>query len=459
MEFDLLKKSSVIGVYTFKSTEPSVLFVAAFKDKFLWAVGHDRTLFVPKKFEEHQEFLIEYCQYVSKEYKIKTFLLNKLEDPSAFLDDKKLFPVDKKPAGISPVPLKNIEHLLIEEGFDTSELSKTLDLEIKERDYSNLLKVSADARLVFDFIKAKIKGKTIEEKYMSIAESIKKGLFNFIYLVGPAGTGKTSLTYFLSQFCGAPLFTYQGSEGVEKDEIIGASDVNTDEDAKSQFKVILGQLLKAYIEGYQIVIDEANFILPGVLAVVNSLTDDTPTVTFKGVTYQRHPNFVLYLTSNPGYEGTYLYNPATKTRGITILVPQLDQKEFTRRLMSMHDRTNKSFSNSLFNFFSKIQKLADQWGENASLCIRQADHFCRLIFNKAHTYEQFDNSFQVSVLNNVLAMDNDNCTKLDSFLKSPEYKKDLDALYSLYDTSHTRGLTDDPQFVDELEKTFGEDDE
>lgn len=442
--FKDLNLAGVYNVFDMKGSNNN-LVICYLKDKVIYCVKNGRFVLIPTEFSDAsmQAFIKEMYDYVSILFKLSKASLTSVKDVE-FKDDFEVVKMHNIPSGVAPVGLKYLEDFFNSKDIDISKLKAEVKSSDISRDYSELLECSAEARDIFESNKKALGDKVMESKYESVASSIKRGDFVLLFMVGPAGTGKTTLAYQFAQYCGAPLITFQGSEGVTYDNLIGCSDVKTDYGESSDsmsletvhtassFTVIEGELLKAYREGYQIVIDEANYLVPGVMSVINSMTDDTPTYPFKGKRVKRHPNFVLYLTSNPGYEGTYLYNTATKSRGLTLVIDKLSEQEFTRRMYSRHPELSIEFYKSLYKLEGIVQEYADKWGESSAICIRHADALAKLVTVKPQTYEEFKFSFTLAYLNNGLCMDNDNTTKLKALLDNEVFVTNIKDLYSLY---------------------------
>lgn len=440
-----LNTKGVYNVFDMRGTD-NYLVVACLKDKVLYCIKSGRFIHIPREYADPslQAFVKEIYDHVAVTFKLTKVKLTTVSDIE-FTGDHEVIGIHKCPTTVGPASLKYLKDFFESKGIDIAKLTATLTVKKTFRDYSELLEKSSEAKERFDIINSSLGDKTMDPKYLSVAEAIRKGDFVLVYLVGPAGTGKTVLTYHFAKYCGAPLLTFQGSEGVTYDNLVGCSDVKADYGeadgvmhtatlhSSSSFTVIEGQLLKAYREGYQIVIDEANYMVPGVMSVINSMTDDTPTYEFKGKIIKRHPNFVLYLTSNPGYEGTYLYNPATKSRGITLLIDKLTKEEFMRRMYNNYPILSLDFYAVLFEFQDLIQDYANKWGESSAICIRHAMNLVKLVTARTQTYEEFKHSFCIAYLYNGLCMDNDNTSKLESLLKDIDFNSKLKILYSNYD--------------------------
>ena len=308
------------------------------------------------------------------------------------------------------------------------------------------------------------------EQYKGLAESLRKGLFNLCFILGPAGTGKTILAKQFASYAGAPLLATQASEGTTRDDIMGAADVKTDffenssfihevgieEDVEEMhyasavssssggdYTIAIGPLVEAASKGWWCVLEEGNFLIPGVASMVNSMTDDSPTFEFHGHTIKKHPNFMLFITGNQDYVGTYPFNPATKSRGITLILDALSKEEFTERMGQFCDKVlkhkaPKKFLNKLYAFGNLVQGYADKFAEVSAVCIRHAQNLCRLIFDHPNTKEEFIFNIKLSYINNALRMDASNYDKSEAlFSKDSEFMKVIEELYSLYNYKPT----------------------
>lgn len=444
-----LNNAGVFGVYTM---EKGTLMVFMFKDTKLYCSLIGTKVVVPEKFKDHADDIKDLFDYVRVAFGVPKSNQVNIRDFDVSAGEMKVEEVYKAPKGYTPASMRNVKPFLEAEGFDCSSLEKTLPDPDPILDYSDLLANSQVARDTFDRIKGIVDGRKaiLAPEYLPIAEAIKHGKNRLIYLVGPAGTGKTMLSYLFSQYCGAPLITYQGSEGVEKDELIGCSDVNPDAKAgESPYRIVMGPLLRAYIEGWQIVIDEANYLLPSIMSCINSMVDDTPTYEFKGTVYKRHPNFVLYLTSNPGYEGTYGYNPATKSRGLTLLIDKLSPSEFAKRMIAYTDgKLKKDFFIQLNKVANQVQEFSQQYGESSAVCLRHAQNFANLCLAKPLTREEFDASFRCAYMTNALSMDQDNGAKIADCMNNVEFKSMLETLFGLYDYAEAPDKDPEENFAD-----------
>lgn len=322
--------------------------------------------------------------------------------------------------------------------------------------------LDAKGKELLEINKDVLKHMPMPDKYKGLAESFRKGLFKLCFILGPAGTGKTILAKQFAAYAGAPLLATQANEGTSRDDIMGSADVKTDffensdfiqevgvEDtmkyesaasssAGGDYTIAIGPLVEAASKGWWCVIEEGNFLIPGVAAMINSMTDDSPTFEFHGHTIKKHPNFMLFITGNQDYVGTYAFNPATKSRGITLVLDAITKEEFSERMesfctKSLGFKVTKKFLNKLYNFGNIVQSFSDSFAEVSAVCIRHAQNLCKLIFDHPNTKEEFIFNIKLSYTNNALRMDASNFDKSENLFKpDSQFMTEVNALYDLY---------------------------
>lgn len=206
----------------------------------------------------------------------------------------------------------------------------------------------------------------------------------------------------------------------------------------SKWKFVPGPLLVAYKDGWQIYLDEINYGQAGVLACINQFTDGTKRITINGKTYKRNPNFVIYMTMNPGYEGTDPLNVALKNRFAKVNVPVLSKEEFTSRMIGyskgLGHALSSEFFGKLYDFAGTIEALGNstEYHENVKFSIRNAQRLCDSILRKGKTIEKFSANIAVQYLND-LTTDNDNSEKVERLKADSNVVNMIQELYSLYD--------------------------
>ena len=333
---------------------------------------------------------------------------------------------------------KLLQKYLTDAGYDVSALNKTIKASTKERDYT-AVRATPEGTQRYDDVGAimkKIDGdiKKCDPEVKIAFEAIKQGKTNGLILTGPAGTGKSVAAYIMSYTMGAPLITYQASEGMQIEDMVGQ--YKPSDDPGKQFEFCLGLLLQAYSQGFQMLIDEVNTAPAGILSIINQFMDDTPTITYNGVIYRRNPNFVLYMTLNPGYEGTQIMNQALKSRFMKVVIKNLSLEDFIFRMVTYSKNRcgcalSEEFYKALYEFQPTISTQANNCGESVAICIRNAQQLTDAITTHSMTEEEFVASVNMAYTNNIY-MDNDNLKNLEDFKKTDEFKNNVKKLFSLY---------------------------
>lgn len=152
-----------------------------------------------------------------------------------------------------------------------------------------------------------------------------------LLLEGPAGTGKTTLCKLFCQNMNLPLYSVINCTN-SLDEFTLGKFIPSDNGGFTFFK---SEFTEAIEKGYAVVLEEINFAKPENLSFLNSLLDDNEFVRLdNGEVIKRHPNFRLFATCNPGYDGTQDLNLALKNRFNEILeVENISNEEIVNKLV------------------------------------------------------------------------------------------------------------------------------
>lgn len=359
---------------------------------------------------------------------------------------------------------KDLPNILLKNGYNIEEILSTEEKETIPMEYSELLK---DPEVNKRFLENREELQKLNISYKDLSVETKKAYeaLSFgdnskgIIFAGPTGTGKSFAARILADKSNAPLLNLQISYGTTVEDLVGQ--FIPDESGASKWKFVMGPLLKAAVYGYQIVIEEVNFGQPGVISKLNEFTDGTLYVTVNGNIYKKHPNFVVYMTMNPGYKGTETLNVALKNRFSIINVPALNEEQFCKRSMAYSKARGHELS---YQFFSKLFTLAgvlekegnsSRYHEDVKFSIRNAQRFVDGIVNKPQSFEEFCAVFNNQYIN-ALSVDNDNSEKIEQLKKSEDIVSDLKELYCYYDLvkleeAETKSCFDD--FFTEIEES------
>ena len=411
----------------------------------------------------------------------------------------------------SAVPTKGLRQYeginkILEEAGYTFE-SGTAAAVVEPKDYSKLISSDPFAKAIYEENKKELKvnGATFESLNLETKiayEGLSKGKYIGLIFAGPTGTGKSWAGRIIADKMGAPYLTLQIDRGTMVDTLVGAFVPKAGEKVKeehaakiidiirdpklgvaealqkvqdflkltgesSKWEFIPGPLLKAFSEGWIIILEEVNFGDPGVLAKLNEFTDGTLRVTINGIPYKRHPNFLVLMTMNPGYAGTDPLNVALKGRFAKVNVPQLTKDQFSERMIcyskGLGHALSKAFFDKLYDFAGRIEVLGGdtQYHEDVKFSVRNAQRLCDCILTKARTLDEFAAAIAIQYLND-LTMDNDNSEAVEKLKADPTTVNDIAALYDLYDYADipvTKDLTDLASFYTvEDDGSAGDDD-
>jgi MoxR-like ATPase len=370
------------------------------------------------------------------------------------------------------------------------------------KDYAPLLAAKPEAKAMLESTKEILSkvGATYESLSLRMKmayEGMMHSENSGVILTGPTGTGKSWISRICSVHAEAPLITQQVTYGTTVEDLIGMFIPNASEDASSEqevrrimadlgsltpnageetgdffkryqaeqaaamkkidgiiaasggsskWKFVPGTLLRAWADfrehpdcyGCQICLDEINYGQPGVLACINQFTDGTERIIVNGVTYTKSPNFVVYMTMNPGYEGTEVLNMALKNRFSIVDVPALTKEQFTERMIgyskSLGHALSKDFFYKLFDFAGKMEVLGKGSGyhENLAFSIRNAQRLCDIVLLQPRDFESFKAALSVQYID-VLSCDNDNSAKVEELRKNPDINAKIQEIFDSYD--------------------------
>ena len=169
-------------------------------------------------------------------------------------------------------------------------------------------------------------------------------------LIGETGTGKTSAVKELAYKLGQNYTRISLTGYTTPDELIGSKSVK---DGATYYEA--GILTRAMTEGHICVLDELNAISPDCSFIIHSLLDDERKISLpNGDIIKPHPDFRIFATINPDYEGTKSLNRAFLDRFgilvfVQILTPANEEKLLTERTGISGDMAKKLIATAWLN--------------------------------------------------------------------------------------------------------------
>lgn len=162
-------------------------------------------------------------------------------------------------------------------------------------------------------------------------------------LIGDTGTGKTSIVKYLAHKLEQPYVRVNMTGFTSPDELIGSKSVK---DTGTYFED--GIITNAMRIGAILVIDEINATAPDCLFIIHGLLDDDKQVTLpNGEVVKPHPNFRVFATMNPDYEGTKGLNRALLDRFNVVLEISGLSPQKEAQLLIDRNKVNKQIADDL----------------------------------------------------------------------------------------------------------------
>lgn len=160
-------------------------------------------------------------------------------------------------------------------------------------------------------------------------------------LIGETGTGKTSVIRRLAFLREQPYVRVNMTGFTTPDDLIGSKSIKGDE---TYFEY--GIITDAMNRGAILVLDEINATTPDCLFILHGLLDEDRRITLpNGEIIMPHPDFRVFATCNPDYEGTRSMNKAFLDRFPIILniyhLPVPEEMKLIRERTGVDEQTAK----------------------------------------------------------------------------------------------------------------------
>src|SRR6187397_1466990 len=191
-------------------------------------------------------------------------------------------------------------------------------------------------------------------------KAYKTGLF--VLIIGPKGTGKTTLVRKFASQLKKELYSVNFSLRTRESHLIGTKTLD-----KGEISFVEGILVKSMREGSMLYLDELNAAEADVLLRLDEALDDRRQIVLKeaeGQVINALDNWFVFATINPlSHEGTKELPPQLLSRFPVRLRLEYPPKEIEKQIIKQH----VNFDTSIENDIDNALKLANSLREAASL--------------------------------------------------------------------------------------------
>jgi nitric oxide reductase NorQ protein len=177
-----------------------------------------------------------------------------------------------------------------------------------------------------------------------------------VLLKGPTGTGKSRFVEFMAHQLKKTLITVACHEETSATDLIGRFLLKGAETVW-----VDGPLTRAVKEGNIIYLDEIAEARPDIIVAIHPLTDHRRKLYIDklGETVEAHPDFLLVVSFNPGYQkGFKELKPSTKQRFVALSFNYPDEKAEVEILLN-ETKVDEGTAKKLVKIAQKIRNLTE----------------------------------------------------------------------------------------------------
>lgn len=168
-----------------------------------------------------------------------------------------------------------------------------------------------------------------------------------VLLIGETGVGKTSAVKQLAHLRQQPYIRVNMTGFTVPDDLIGTKSVRATKHGNETYYEH-GIITNAMQRGAILVIDEINATTPDCLFILHGLLDEDRQITLpNGDVIHPHPNFRVFATCNPDYEGTKSMNKAFLDRFPIIITVDTLPADEEKELLQKRTGINENLANIL----------------------------------------------------------------------------------------------------------------
>ena len=177
-----------------------------------------------------------------------------------------------------------------------------------------------------------------------------------VMLKGPTGCGKTRFVEYMAHYLNKPLITVSCHEDLFASDLIGRYLLKHDETVW-----VDGPLTQAVRHGAICYLDEIVEARKDTTVVIHPLTDNRRTLSIdkKGETISAHPDFLMVISYNPGYQSVLKdLKQSTRQRFLSLSFTYADAA-LEADIVSVEGKVDKEIATQLVALAGKIRNIRE----------------------------------------------------------------------------------------------------